>query len=210
MRPRPPAVLRFRLSRCAALGLAFALGLAASPAHARDWQPAERIETYAVSGASGIALYRSIGDRAPAAGVGSAIAHTDFELLWTRDYRPQPDGSCVLALARPSLTIIYRWPKAPAGLPEPAASKWARFIAGVEKHERVHGDHLIEMTERIETFSRNLSAPDDPQCTKVREKLQAFLAEMAAWRLQKARSFDRAEMSEGGNVHRLILELVNP
>jgi predicted secreted Zn-dependent protease len=181
-----------------------------APVAARDWQPAERIETYAITGSSGIELYRSIGERAPSAGVGRAIAHTDFELLWTRDYRPQPDGSCAIAVARPSLTIIYRWPRAPAGLSPQTAARWARFIAGVETHERIHGDHLVEMTEKIRAFSLGLSAPDDPGCEKVRARLQSFLAEMAAWRLDKARSFDREEMSEGGNVHRLILELVNP
>ncbi len=182
---------------------------AQAQAQARDWQPAERIETYRVEGATGIDLYRSIGARAPSAGVGQAIAFTDFELLWSRDYQNRPDGSCVLATARPSLTIVYRWPQAPSGLAPDVAASWARFITGVERHERVHGDHVIEMTEKIQAFSTGLNAEADPTCDKVRAKLQAFLATMAAERLARARDFDRAEMSDGGNVHALILALVN-
>ena len=69
------------------LRLAFAALLAAAlPALAQqDWQPVERIAPYSVTGASGIELYRSIGERGPEVGAGRTIAHTDFELLWTRD-----------------------------------------------------------------------------------------------------------------------------
>jgi predicted secreted Zn-dependent protease len=203
------AAARRKALRAALLAALATLALLPAPALARDWQPSERIETYAVTGATGIDLYRSIGDRAPSAGVGQAIAFTDFELLWSRDYRPQPDGSCILASARPSLTIIYRWPVAPSGLAPDVAASWARFIAGVEKHERVHGDHVIEMTEKIQAFSTGLSAPADADCNKVRAKLQEFLAGMAAERLARARAFDRDEMGNGGNVHQLILALVN-
>src|SRR5690606_7902189 len=80
--------------------------LAPLQAHA-GWQAVERVEAYAISGKTGIELYRSIGDNGPKVGVGRTIAYTDFKLLWSRDYRPQPDGSCVLVSARPSLTITY-------------------------------------------------------------------------------------------------------
>jgi len=78
--------------------------LLAPSAQAADWKPAEQIKTYAVTGNSGAALYDSIGERGPMAGV-QAIAHTTFKLTWRREYRPQPDGACVLATARPNLTI---------------------------------------------------------------------------------------------------------
>ncbi|VVT23460.1 DUF922 domain-containing protein [Rhizobium sp. EC-SD404] len=206
---RSPAPSRPKALLVVLLAALAGLALLPAPALSRDWQPSERIETYAVTGTTGIDLYRSIGERAPSAGVGQAIAFTDFELLWSRDYRPQPDGSCILASARPSLTIIYRWPTAPSGLAPEVAASWARFIEGVEKHERVHGDHVIEMTEKIQAFSTGLSAPADADCNKVRAKLQEFLAGMAAERLNRARTFDRAEMGNGGNVHQLILALVN-
>lgn len=204
MRCIPFSALALLGAMTAALAPAFA------PARAQTgWQPVERIATYPVSGASGIALYEAIGAHGPRVGGSRAIAHTDFALLWTRDYRPQPDGSCVIAVARPSLVITYTLPEA-SGLSGDLARRWRVFRAGLEEHERVHGRHVVEMTEKIRAFSLGLSAPDDPECTRVRAKLQDFLAGVAAERRARAITFDREEMSEGGNVHRLILDLVNP
>jgi predicted secreted Zn-dependent protease len=186
-----------------------ALLLLPSLARAADWQPAEVIKPYAISGSTGISLYRSIGERGPAAGVGQAIAHTTFRLTWTRDYRPQPDGACTLAVARPKLVITYTLPKAPAGLPADLAARWKTFLAGIEAHERVHGTHIVEMVQKIEAFSLGLSAPDDPQCQKVRAVLQKRLGELSDEQRRRGREFDRAEMAKGGNIQRLVLALVN-
>ena len=175
---------------------------------AEPWQPMEQVKTYAIRGATGIDLYRSIGERGPAAGV-QAIAHTSFKLTWTRDYRPQPDGSCVLAVAKPKLIISYTLPKAPSGLPPVVAEKWQRFVSGVETHERVHGDQIVDMVRGIEAFSRGLTAADDPKCQKVRQKLQARLKEFSDERVRQSRQFDEVELTEGGAVHQLILSLVN-
>ena len=49
--------------------------LLAHPALASDWKAVEMIETYAISGDTGIALYRSIGEKGPKVGVGRAIAY---------------------------------------------------------------------------------------------------------------------------------------
>ena len=176
--------------------------------HAAPWQPVEQTKTYTVIGSSGIELYRSIGERGPAAGV-QAIAHTSFKLTWTRDYRPQPDGACVLAVAKPKLTITYTLPKASADLPAGVREKWQRFITGVEKHERVHGDQIVDMVRGIQAFSLGLRADNDPGCRKVREKLQARLKEFSDERVQQSRDFDKVELTEGGAVHQLILALVN-
>ena len=175
---------------------------------AEPWQPVEQVKTYAIRGATGIDLYRSIGERGPAAGV-QAIAHTSFKLTWTRDYRPQRDGSCVLAEAKPKLIISYTLPKAPSGLPPVVAEKWQRFVSGVETHERVHGDQIVDMVRGIEAFSRGLTAADDPKCQKVRQKLQARLKEFSDERVRQSRQFDEVELTEGGAVHQLILSLVN-
>lgn len=179
-------------------------------AHAQSgtWRPSEQIKTYAISGSSGIELYRSIGERGPQAGV-QAVAHTTFKLTWRRDYRPQADGTCVLATARPNLTIIYTWPKAPAKLPPDVAASWQRFISGVEKHERVHGEHILDMVKKIEGYSVGLRAENDPKCQKVRAVLQQRLGEISDERRNIERDFDKLELSNGGAVHQLILALVN-
>lgn len=211
--PRSPLQIQTRrFRRWGITGLAALLALSSPLAAAAQalgsWKPVEQVKTYAISGASGFALYQSIGERGPTAGV-QAVAHTTFRLTWRRDYRPQPDGACVLATARPNLTIIYTWPKAPANLPRDVAASWQRFIAGVEKHERVHGEHIVDMVKKIEVFSTGLRAPDDPKCQKVRAVLQKRLGELSDEQRQRGRDFDRSELSDGGAVHQLILSLVN-
>ncbi len=177
-------------------------------AHA-DWKPVEKIEHYQVSGRSGIDLYRSIGENGPQVGVGRAIAFTDFKLLWSRDYRPQPDGSCTLVSARPSLTIIYRLPKASGDMPAATRRLWETFVTGVAAHEKVHGEFIVDLVKAIEATSIGLSAPNDPDCQKVRAELQSRLGPLSQEQRRRSREFDQVELTDGGNVHRLVLALVN-
>lgn len=192
--------------RAVAAALALLSGAAASHA---GWKPVERIEHYAITGSTGIELYRSIGEHGPVVGVGRAIAYTIFDLKWSRDYRPQPDGSCTLATARPHLILTYHLPRPPADLPATTRALWDRFIAGIAAHEKVHGDIIIDMVRAIEKTSVGLNAPDDPGCRKVRAELQSRLGPLSVEQRRRSREFDRIEMSQGGNVHQLVLALVN-
>lgn len=176
-------------------------------AHA-EWTAVDKVETYAVSGKSGAELYASIGERGPKVGKTRAIAYTNFKLTWTRKYEPQ-GGACVLVSARPKLVITYTLPRPSQQLPATVAGIWAVFIAGVQAHERVHGDFIKEMVGQIEAFSVGLSVADDPDCRKIRMVLTKHLSELSLAQRQRSRDFDRAEHSEGGNIHRLILALVN-
>ncbi|WP_274424809.1 DUF922 domain-containing Zn-dependent protease [Chelativorans sp. YIM 93263] len=173
-----------------------------------EWEPVETVETYAVSGETGIALYESIGERGPKVGIGRAIAYTDFKLTWTRDYQPR-GGGCTLASARPKLIITYRLPELAGDLPPAMQKRWDKFIDGVAAHERVHGEIITDIARKIEAMSVGLTMADDPDCAKTRAELQRRLVPIAAELKQRNRAFDREEMSEGGNVHRLVLELVN-
>lgn len=189
--------------------IAIAACLAALPGAARaDWTPAERVETYAISGETGIALYRSIGENGPKVGVGRAIAYTDFDLKWSRDYVPK-NGGCTLVSARPHLTITYLLPEPSADLPASTRKLWETFIEGVRAHERVHGEIITDIARKIEAVSIGLTMPDDPDCKKTRAELQRRLVPIAAELKQRSRDFDRTELSEGGNVHQLVLGLVN-
>ena len=188
----------------------FAAIAASTPATAlADWKPVEKVEPYSISGTNGPELYASIGERGPKAGSGRAIAFTNFKLTWSRDYQPQPDGACTLVSARPKLIISYHLPKSSEKLPEPIATNWKVFIDGVRRHERVHGEMIVAMVKEIETFSVGLSAPDDPNCKKIRARLQERLAQISQRQRQKSRDFDKVELSDGGAVHQLILNLVN-
>jgi predicted secreted Zn-dependent protease len=192
----------FRLLLAAALSVAPFAALA-------DWKPVEKEAPYAISGATGPDLYASIGERGPKAGIGRAIAFTDFKLTWSRDYQPQPDGACTLVSARPKLIVTYALPKPSQKLSEPVATNWKTFIDGVRKHELVHGEMIVAMVKEIEAFTVGLSVPDDPNCKKIRKRITERLAEISQTQRQKSRDFDRVELNEGGNVHQLILALVN-
>lgn len=176
-------------------------------AHA-EWQAVEKVQTYAITGQTGAELYASIGERGPKAGIGRAIAYTNFKLTWTRKYEPQGDA-CVLVVARPKLIITYTLPKPAHQLPAAAQKLWETFIAGVHAHERVHGDMIEDMVRAIEAMSVGLSVSNDPGCRKIRTELTTRLGELSRAQRQKSREFDQLELSEGGNVHRLILQLVN-
>ena len=189
--------------------LLLAAFLAISAAAHAEWKPVEKDVPYTVAGKTGPDLYASIGERGPKAGIGRAIAFTNFKLTWSRDYQPQPDGACTLVSARPKLIVSYHLPKPSAKLPEPTATNWKVFIDGVRRHERVHGEMIVAMVKEIETFSVGLSAPDDPNCKKIRARLQERLAQISQQQRQKSRDFDKVELSDGGAVHQLILNLVN-
>nr|WP_289624513.1 DUF922 domain-containing Zn-dependent protease [Sinorhizobium sp. 7-81] len=183
--------------------------VAASPAVAyAEWQAVEKVRTYTISGDTGAELYASIGERGPKVGLVRAIAHTDFKLTWTRKYEPQ-GNACVLSSARPKLTITYMLPEPASTLPSGERESWETFIAGVHKHERVHGDFIKDMVRQIESVSIGLTVPDDPACRKIRTELTKRLGELSLAQRQRSRDFDRVEMSDGGNVHQLILKLVN-
>lgn len=196
-----------RFSLCAWL-VSLASGLVPVAALA-DWKPVEQIEYYAIAGRTGPELYGSIGERGPKAGIGRAIAFTNFKLTWRRDYRPQPDGSCKLVSARPRLILIYALPKPSQKLSGPVASNWKTFFEGVRRHERVHGDMIVDMVREIEAYSIGLSVADDPNCKKIRTTLTNRLAQISQAQRARSRDFDRVEFSDGGAQHQLILNFVN-
>lgn len=189
--------------------LATALLVCALPARA-DIRPTEVVKTYAISGTSGMALYQSIGANGPLlrGGAASAIAKTDFDLKWGRDYK-RDGNDCVLAVVRPFLTITYTLPKPADRLPPDVAARWQTFIAGIRAHEAVHGQYVTEMAQQIYDTTLGYRQKNDPNCKTIRNAIQTPLK--AAFTRYKARNraFEQAEMAAGGNVQGLILELVN-
>jgi predicted secreted Zn-dependent protease len=183
--------------------------LATAHAKAADWQPQEMVKPYAISGATPIELYESIGTSGPVIGEGRrTIAVTRWDLKWRRDY--QPDGTaCVLKSALPFLTITYALPKPKARLPENVARLWKTFIDGIAAHEKVHGQDIIAMVDGIIAETVGLRIENDRDCKLIRaEVLKRVEAANEAYKA-KARAFDQVEMSKNGNVQNLILGLVN-
>ena len=165
--------------------------------------------TYAIAGKTGAELYASIGEHGPKVGGGTrAIAYTNFTLTWTRKYEPQ-GGACVLVSARPKLTITYTLPEPSGQLPASLQQSWGIFIAGMRAHERIHGDIIKDMVKQIEASTVGLSVAADPKCSKIRAEMKKRLSALSLAQRQRSKEFDRAEMSGGGNIHQLILKLVN-
>jgi predicted secreted Zn-dependent protease len=183
------------------------------PAHAAEWKAKEIIAHYTVTGTTGIALYQSIGENGPEisggiSGKRRTVAVTEYDLKWRRDYQFE-NGNCRLVSAVPILTITYRLPKAKAALPAGVKRNWAAFVSGIEAHERVHGQHIIEMTQAIIAATVGLEVAGDSGCKAIRaEVLARVKAEVANYKA-RARAFDGVEMAKGGTVERLILALVN-
>jgi len=170
----------------------------------------EQVKSYAISGSTGAELYASMGENGPTVGGGRrTIAYTTFDLKWSRKYEPQADGSCKLVSAKPWLTITYALPKPTGKLPPATQALWKTFIDGITRHEKVHGDHMKEMVDRILATTVGVSVPNDPKCQKVRKEIIAPLSAASEEQRERSRDFDKLEMSDAGNVHRLILALVN-
>ncbi|MBD9375087.1 DUF922 domain-containing protein [Rhizobium sp. ARZ01] len=176
-------------------------------AHA-EWQAVEQVRTYAITGTTGMELYQSIGERGPEVRGSRAIAFTDFKLTWSRKYEPK-NGGCVLASARPNLVITYMLPKPAKKLPAPVKTKWETFFAGVQAHERVHGDFIKDMVRQIEEVSVGLTVADDPNCKKIRKELTRRLGPISKAKGKQDSDFDRTELKSGGNVRKLVVDLVN-
>lgn len=192
----------FRLGMLAAVAL--------GPISARaDWKPIEREETYAITGTTEPELYMSIGERGPKIWSGRVIAHTNFALTWTRKYEPKADGACVLSQATPKLIITYTIPKPASPLSPTVKPRWETFITGVRDHEKVHGQFIKDMVREIEAASVGLTVPNDPKCKAIRAELTKRLGPISARKGKRDAEFDRTEMSEGGNVRRLVLAFVN-
>lgn len=190
--------------------LAFLAALVVAGSAAADgWQAVERIEPYTVQGTTGLEIYQSIGERGPKLGVARVIAHTGFKLTWTRKYERQ-GNACVIAVNKPKLIITYTLPKLKSKLSGPLQSRWETFISGVTAHEKIHGDFIRDMVKEIEAMSVGMTVENDPDCKKIRPQLQARLGELSQAQRARSRDFDQVELSEGGNVHQLILQLVDP
>lgn len=176
-------------------------------AHA-DGSFAEKVSTYPIDGGTGVELYLSIGERGPKVGATRAIAHTTFDLKWSRRYQAR-GNACVLATAKPWLTIVYTLPKPSRKLSPAVQARWDTFAAGVLAHEKVHGDSIKAMVKEIERFSVGFTVENDPGCRKIRTQLTKRLAAASETQRKQGRDFDSEEFREGGNMRRLILALVS-
>lgn len=183
----------------------FAFNLSANSA---EWRPREIIKPYGISGTNGPDLYQSIGEKGPLIGTVRTIAHTNWDIKWSRNY--VSDGTaCVLKSAKPFVTITYTLPEPSARLSGPLAGRWNAFSAGIHAHEKVHGADIVAMVNEILAATVGLRQENDVQCKLIRAQVLTLVKVANERYKAKSRAFDSQEMSAGGPVHNLILALVN-
>jgi predicted secreted Zn-dependent protease len=177
--------------------------------HEADWQAVEHVQAYAVAGKTGAELYASIGERGPK-GWKCRPRHGLYQLQADLDAEIRAAGQCLCPDGCPAkLIITYVLPKPAERLPPPIAKSWDVFISGVHQHELVHGELIKDMVKKIEAVSVGLTVADDPKCQKIRTELTARLGQLSRAQRQQSRDFDQAELNSGGNIHQLVLALIN-
>lgn len=161
-------------------------------------------KTYAVSGDTAYDLYVSIGRNGPR----GAIAHTEYSLTWKRLF-DEEGGACRLVSATPVFTTTYILPKPAGKLKPPLDRLWTAFVGGVRAHEHRHGAMLQEMVRTTQQRIAGARVENDKSCAKVKRVVSDVIDQERQRYKARSGDFDRAELAEGGNLHRLILGFVN-
>lgn len=185
--------------------ISLTLALMATPALAAE--PPVTLKTYPVSGATGMELYESIGRNGPKGGDSGAIAQTVMNLKWKRLF-DERSGDCYLVKLQPVVTITMILPKPKGALSGDLKARWTRFADGVRSHEDVHVDMIRTFLAQAQASAAGAMVRGDKSCAKVKAEVSRRLDEALAAHKARNRDFDRLELSDGGNVHRLILNLV--
>jgi predicted secreted Zn-dependent protease len=179
--------------------------LAASPALC-GVKTSVRTETYLIAGNTGEALLDSMDRRGPHYGLlARAMAQTRYKVDWDIDWR-RSGSKCRLKSADATLSIVYRYP----GLARPAsrelARRWKTFIAGVRRHEEMHGRLARQMVLAAHKSVSTLAKKDD-FCVRSKRQFERIIDFVYAKYEARQARFDDREHAEGGNVDRLLFML---
>jgi predicted secreted Zn-dependent protease len=167
----------------------------------------EKTRGYEISGKTGEALLAAMDRRGPKHGfLTRAIAQTRYSVSWTIEWA-ETRAACRVKDIDGKLDITYTYPDAHE-LPRGMQRRWARFLAGVKKHEKAHGDMARRMARTVEKTVAKLSIANDPGCRKTRARVKDRMAAIYADYEARQIKFDAREHREGGRVEGLIGALV--
>lgn len=161
---------------------------------------------YAISGKTGMELYRSIGERGPAGG--GHVAQTNFKLTWKRLF-DERGGDCFLVYAKPVLTITQTYPKPSNKLSSDMQRRWDKFLSGIRKHEQTHVRMIGEMVSATEASLVGMSVQGDPTCAKVKAAVKQRINEGYEAHRDRTRQYDRTDLGMGGKAFLVLEDLVN-
>lgn len=181
--------------------------LAASQAFA-DVRVSVKNEYYAIAGKSGMALLEQMDRMGPKHGfLARAIAQTRYSVTWEVEWA-QDGSTCRVRDARANLQITFTYPKVGNAMSPGLKKRWARFYAGVRKHEEIHGKIAREMVANAEKTVRGLSTRNDRTCSKSKREVKRRVDDFYDRYEAKQVAFDEAEHRDGGNVERLVSRLM--
>jgi predicted secreted Zn-dependent protease len=167
----------------------------------------EKTRSYEISGKTGEVLLAAMDRRGPKHGfLTRAIAQTRYSISWKIEWA-ETRTACRVKDIDGKLDITYTYPDAHE-LPRGMQRRWAKFLAGVKKHERTHGDMARQMARTVEKTVAKLSIANDPGCRKTRTRVKDRMAAIYADYEARQIKFDAREHREGGRVEGLIEALV--
>jgi predicted secreted Zn-dependent protease len=163
----------------------------------------EKTRGYKISGKTGEALLAAMDRRGPKHGfLTRAIAQTRYSVSWTIEWG-ETRTACRVKSIDGKLDITYTYPSTrdlPPGLERP----WTRFLAGVKKHEKTHGEMARQMARAVEKSLAKLSVDNDPGCRKARAEMKGRMTAIYADYEARQIKFDAREHRGGGPVEGLI------
>jgi predicted secreted Zn-dependent protease len=135
-----------------------------------------------------------------------AIAQTAYTVSWNIDWRERGD-SCRVADATALLSITYTFPQVSGQMSPGLQRHWARFMAGVRKHEQTHGRIARQMVNEAQRSLSGLFDGNDPGCRRTQAEVKQVIATVYAKYEARQLAFDQVEHAPGGNVERLVTAL---
>lgn len=196
------------LALCIRMSAVCAIGLGlAQAAHAAE-RVTVKTTAYTIAGKTGAELYASMVKYGPRHGLLSrAIAQTSYKVDWDAKFTAT-DGVCRVAYAKPKLALTYAYPKPSDSLSPAVRSRWAKFMAGVRKHEETHGRYAKQMVTAAALVVKDIKMPGDSSCRKTKAEVQRRANKVYAIYEAKQMLFDKTEHRERGNIDRLIRGLI--
>lgn len=168
----------------------------------------EKMKRYEITGRTAEELFQSMTKHGPRAEHSSrAIAQTQYKTDWnaTLSY---VNGACRVTKADPGATITYIFPQLPPGIDPAIKQRWAKFMAGIEKHERQHGKYVRAMLRDAKKSITGLSIKGDQNCQRTHNEAKRRVDRIHEAYEAKQREFDRREHQDGANIDRLIRAFV--
>ena len=164
--------------------------------------------TFSISGTSGTAIMAALDRKGPKHGFMSrAIAQTRYEMNSEAEWTHR-DGWCMVTKPAVVIDITYVYPKLTGPVPSTLQQRWQAFMAGVTRHEKVHGRLAKEMAFAAEKALSKVRVRDDKDCRRFSAEMKRAVNAVVTDYERRQVAFDDAEHKPGSSIDRLIRKLV--